>query len=131
MKPKGAWTVRSFLICFACNAVLAGLFYMMADKVLDGLIEWVSPLLGPGAPGLPENVHSALSSLNGFVASLRQNLAAGIAAVAGAAAFFMWLLLLIQGRALIGRAEREAAVCALPPPESGRERPESGQGEGA
>jgi hypothetical protein len=131
MKPKGAWTVRSFLICFACNAVLAVLLFMMADKVLDGLNEWVSPFLGPGAPSLPENVRSALSSLGGFVASLRENLAVAIGTAAGAAAAFTWLLLLIQGRALIGRAEKEAAACAPPAPENNREETESSRGEGA
>jgi hypothetical protein len=129
MKPKGAWTTRSFIICFACNGALAVLYFMMADKVLDGLNEWVSPFLGPGAPGLPENVHTALSNLSAFVRGLRENLTAGIGAVAGAVTLLMWLLLLIQGRVLISRAEREGAAAAVPPPETAGKPQESSQAE--
>ena len=107
MKARGAWTFRSFFICFAANAVLAGLLFLMADRVLDALNEWVAPFLASGAAALPEDARAAFSNLGGFLRMLRTNLAPGIAVVAGAGAFFMWLLLLIQGRVMIGRAERE------------------------
>ena len=107
MKAKGAWTFRSFFICFAANAVLGWLLFVMADRVLDGLTGWVAPLVSPGAPALAEEARSALSNLAAFLQTIRADLAFAIATVLGAAAFFTWLLMLVQGWVMIGRAQKE------------------------
>ena len=110
MKIVRAWAVQSFIVCILFNAVLAGLIFLMADKIMDGLSEWVSPFLKPGAPGLPEDVQSALGRAGIFLAELRYYLAPALAALTGAVTLLLWLSLFWIGGRQITRAESSKAA---------------------
>lgn len=113
MKSKRAWTLQSFIICIVFNGILAGLIFLMANKIVDGLNEWVSPFTKPGAPNLPDEVRSALSSLGGVLTQLRQYLAPALAAMSSAITLLLWLCISIAGRRQIDRASAQAASCQM------------------
>lgn len=114
MKPKKAWAVQSFAICFVLNAVLAGVIFFMADKVTQALVAWVSPFLGPGAPPAPDDAHTAFAGLGTLIGQLRKYLAPALAAVTFGLTLPMWLFLLLVGGRQIDRAEKNSASPAPP-----------------
>ncbi len=118
MKIVRAWAVQSFIVCILFNAILAGLIFLMADKIMDGLSEWVSPFLKPGSPGLPEDVQSALGRAGIFLAELRYYLAPALTALTGAVTLLLWLSLFLIGRRQITRAESSKAAPAEKCPEA-------------
>ena len=71
MKIKTAWAIQSFFLCFLFNLAFAAVIFFMADRVLEALNEWVSPLTGPGAPALPDDLQMALGSFGNFVVQVR------------------------------------------------------------
>jgi hypothetical protein len=116
MKIKRAWAVQSLVICVVFNAVLAGLIFLMADKILDGLNEWVSPFVKPGAPNLPDDICSALSNVGNFLMQLRQYLAPVLAAVTSSITLLLWFCLFRLGRRQIDRAGAESDSGQMAPP---------------
>ncbi len=114
MKIKRAWAIQSLAVCFALNAVLAVLVFMMANRTVAGLEEWISPLLGPGGAGLPENAHSAVSGAGVLLAELHRYLAPALAALAGATTLLLWLFIFLLGRRQIDRAAKEAVKPGFP-----------------
>ncbi len=48
MKIKMAWAIQSFFLCFLFNLAFAAVIFFMADRILEALNEWVSPLIGTG-----------------------------------------------------------------------------------
>jgi hypothetical protein len=113
MKIKRAWAVQSFVICVVFNAVLVGLIFLMADKILEGLNEWTSPFLKPGAPNLPDDVRSALSGFGNFLTQVHQYLVPVLAAMTSAITLLLWFCLLLLGRRQIDRAGAESAACQI------------------
>jgi len=111
MKSKGVLTVQSLIICIVFNGILAGLIFLMANKIVDGLNEWASPFMQPGAPNLPEEVRSALSSLGNFIAQLREYLAPVLAAMTSAITLLLWFFVSLAGRRQIDRTALQAASC--------------------
>src|SRR5208282_5226754 len=71
MKIKIAWAIQSLFLCFLFNLAFAAVIFFMADRILEALHEWVSPLTGPGAPALPDDLHMAVGSLVNFIVQLR------------------------------------------------------------
>ncbi len=116
MKIKRAWTVQSLFICIVFNGVLAGLIFLMANKILDGLSEWVTPFMKPGAPNVPDEVRSALNSLSVFLGELRQYLAPALAAMSGAVTILLWFCIALVGRRQINRAAVQAGSCRVAEP---------------
>ncbi|MFZ2446164.1 MAG: hypothetical protein WAW37_07400 [Syntrophobacteraceae bacterium] len=106
MKISRAWAVQSFIVCFLFNAALAGLIFLMADKIMAGLTEWVSPFVTSGGPSLPDDVRSALGSLGIFLAQLHQYLAPALAALTSAVTLLLWFCVYLFGRRQIRRAAR-------------------------
>ena len=111
MRIKRAWAFQSFIICVVFNAVLAGLIFFMADKVLEGLNEWASPFLKQGAPNLPDDVHSALTGFSNFLAQVRQYFAPVLGAMTSALTLLMWFCVVLTGRRQIDRAGMESTAC--------------------
>jgi hypothetical protein len=111
MKIKRAWTVQSFFICIVFNGVLAGLIFLMATKILEGLNDWVSPFMKTGAPNLPDEVRSSLNSLGSFLAQLRQYLAPALAAMTSAITLLLWFCISLLGRRQINRASVKSDSC--------------------
>lgn len=112
MKIKVAWALQSFFVCFLFNAVLAVVIYLMADKILDGLNEWVTPFTRQNAPALPEEVRSALNAFGVFLAQLRLYLIPSIAALVAAVTLLLWFFVFLFGCRQIGRARAQAAAAA-------------------
>lgn len=109
MRAKRIWTVQSLLTCFFWNAVLAGILYFVADRIIEALQQWIDPFLRNGPAGLPDDIQSALAHLQRFLDEMKEYLAPAIAGMVGTVTFFLWLFILLQGRGLANRAYREAA----------------------
>ncbi|MEN6441301.1 MAG: hypothetical protein ABFD97_22260 [Syntrophobacter sp.] len=104
MNIKRAWAFQSFIVCFLLNSIFAGLIFLMTEKVLEGLGEWVIPLTGEGAMNLPDNARAALSNTGLFIVQLRQYMVPALAALTFAATFLLWLAVFWIGRRHIDRA---------------------------
>ena len=113
MKITRAWTMQSFVICIVFNGILAGLIFFMADRIADGLNEWVSPFMKPGAPNLPDELHSALNGLGDFLAQLRRYLLPVLAGMTSAITLLLWFFISLAGRRQIDRAGAETAACRV------------------
>ncbi|MHC1729964.1 MAG: hypothetical protein AB9866_28855 [Syntrophobacteraceae bacterium] len=110
MKIKGAWALQSLFVCFLFNAALAIVIFLMADKILEGLNEWVSPFIRQGAPALPEDVRSALNAFGIFLAQLRLYLVPALAALISAVTLLLWFVVFLFGCRQIGRAGKQAVA---------------------
>jgi hypothetical protein len=117
MKIKTAWAIQSLFLCFLFNLVFAAVIFFMADKILEALNEWVSPLSGPGAPSLPEDLQMALGSFGNFVVQIRGYLMAVIAALASAFTLLLWFFLFLAGGRQIRKAGLRAALSSVPEPD--------------
>jgi hypothetical protein len=109
MKSKIAWAIQSFFLCFLFNLAFAAIIYLMADKILEALNVWVSPLTGPGAPALPEDFQMALGSFGTFLVQIHGYLMPVLAALTAAITLMLWFFLFLAGRRQIGRATLSAA----------------------
>ena len=109
MKSKIAWAIQSFFLCFLFNLAFAAIIYLMADKILEALNVWVSPLTGPGAPALPEDFQMALGSFGTFLVQIHGYLMPVLAALTAAITLMPWFFLFLAGRRQIGRATLSAA----------------------
>lgn len=108
MKTNRAWALQSFIACFFFNSVLACLIFFIADKIVGGISEWISPFLNPGAANIPDDMRSALGGIAIFLSELRSYLVPALAALAGAATLLLWFCVFLIGRRQIGRAAKEA-----------------------
>jgi len=106
MKFKMAWGIQSFCLCFLFNLAFAAVIFLMADTILESLNVWVSPLMGPDAPALSEDLQMALGSLGTFVVQIRGYLVPVLAALTTAITLLLWFFLFVAG----GRQIRRAAV---------------------
>lgn len=112
MNIKRAWAFQSFITCFLVNSIFAGLVFLMADKIMEGLREWLAPFAGQN---LPENLRTGVDNIGVFLSQLHQYMAPALAALAFAATLLLWLFVFLLGRRLIGRA---AAVAEFHDPET-------------
>lgn len=118
MRTKGIWTAQSLFSCFFWNALLIAVLYLMAKQIFHGLHQWVDPFVQPGAANLPEDARSAFTNLNSFINQMQQYAASIIFGLGAAVTSILWLFVMLQGRALINKTERELSLLAeaLPPP---------------
>ncbi len=105
---SGAWAVQSFLVCILFGSALAVILYLMADKVLEGMNQWVLPFIGPGAPGMPDELRAAMNNFGKFLTQLREYLIPALALLIASAALPLWFSLFLLGR----RQMRIAGVSA-------------------
>ncbi len=117
MKIKTAWAIQSLFLWFLFNLVFAAVIFFMADRILEALNEWVSPLSGPGVPSLPEDLQMALGSFGNFIVQIRGYLMAVIAALASAFTLLLWFFLFLTGGRQIRKAGQRAALSNVPEPE--------------
>ncbi len=117
MKIKMAWAIQSFFLCFLFNLAFAAVIFFMADRILEALTEWVSPLTGPGAPALPDDLQMALGSFGNFMAQVRGYLMAVFAALASAFTLLLWFFLFLTGGRQIRRAGEWAGLSRVSEPE--------------
>jgi len=117
MKIKIAWAIQSLFLCLLFNLAFAAVIFFMADRILEALNEWVSPLTGPGAPALPDDLHMAVGSLVNFIVQLRGNLMTVLAALASAFTLLLWFFLFLAGGRQIKRAGERAVLSRVPEPE--------------
>lgn len=108
MKIKMAWAIQSFFLCFLFNLAFAAVIFFMADRILGALSEWVSPLMGPGAPVLPDDLHMALGGLGTLVVQIRGYLMLVLAALTTAITLLLWFFLSLAGGRQIRRASSSA-----------------------
>ena len=121
MRAKGTWTIQSFLTCFLINAIMLGVFFFVAKQLLHGLHQWVDPFLTTTSPNLPEDLRPAFSNLNEFLNEAERYLIPAVFGAGGVFTLFLWLLVLLQGRSLVNRAQREMAPLSAPGREASRE----------
>ncbi|MGO9372003.1 MAG: hypothetical protein ACLQBD_07855 [Syntrophobacteraceae bacterium] len=119
MKVKMAWAIQSFCLCFLFNLAFAAVIFLMADKILEALNVWVSPLMGPGAPVLSEDLQMALGSFGTFVVQIRGYLVPVLAALTTAVTLLLWFFLFVAGgrqirRAVLGAAQAKIEVSTKP-----------------
>lgn len=121
MKTGTAWAVQSFCICFLFNLALGALIFFMAEKGLEAMNDWVTPLTGSGAPALPEEVHTVLAGFGSFAGEAKTYLLPMVAALTLAITSLLWLFVFLAG----GRQIRKAG--GRPPlqlePEAGGQGP--------
>ncbi len=110
MKFKMAWAIQSFCLCFIFNLAFAAVIFLMADRILEALNIWVSPLTGPDAPALSEDLQMALGSFGTFVVQIRGYLMPVLAALAIAITLLLWFFLFLAGGRQISRAFPSAKV---------------------
>lgn len=125
MKSKMAWAIQSFCLCFLFNLAFAAVIFLMADRILEALNVWVSPLMGPGAPVLPEDLQMAVGSFGTFVLQIRGYLMPVLAALTTAITLLLWFFIFLAGGRQIGRATINAAQAkvevSVVPKEEGEE----------
>ena len=117
MKTKITWAIQSFLLCFLFNLAFTAIIYFMADRILEALNEWVSPLTGPGGPVLTDDARMALGSFGNFAVQARGYLLPVLAALSSAFMLLLWFFLYLVG----GRQIRKAAERAGPSVKTGPE----------
>jgi len=108
MKFKTAWAIQSFLLCFLFNLAFAAVIFFMADRILEALNEWVSPLMGPGPLALSEDLQMALGSFGTFVVQVRGYVMPVLAALTTAITLMLWFFLFLAGGRQISRASLSA-----------------------
>ncbi|NTW36992.1 MAG: DUF2760 domain-containing protein [Syntrophobacteraceae bacterium] len=101
------------MTCFIINALLVGVFYVMARQVLEGLNQWVAPFLQDTGQSLPADVRSSFSSLGQFLSDSRRYLEPVVFGLGGVGTLLLWLTVHLQGRGLARRLD-EAAPAPLP-----------------
>jgi hypothetical protein len=104
MKFKRAWAIQSFFLCFFFNLAFAAVIFLMTDRTLEALNEWVSPLMGPGAPAMPEDLQTAFGSFGTFVAQIRGYAMPVLAALTTAITLLLWFFVFLAGGRQISRA---------------------------
>lgn len=109
MKLRQVWTLQSFLSCLLWNGILIGVLYFLGLRVLQGLDAWVTPLMQPEVQGLSEELRGSLGSLKQFVEDSKTYLLPAVVGTGATVTLILWFFLLLQGRALIRRAETAAA----------------------
>ncbi len=129
MKIKTAWAIQSFFLCFLFNLAFAASMFFMADRILAALNEWVSPLTGPGAVALPDDLHMALGGLGIFIVQARGYLTAVLAALASALTLLLWFFVFLAGGRQIRRAGEAAWLSRVREPEVS-EKTEGSKAEG-
>lgn len=125
MRVKSAWTIQSLFTCFFFNAVMVAAFLYLAQQVLVGIQQWIDPFLQPGATPLPEDAQAAFTAMAKMVRECQRQLLPVGAGVGAGITFFLWLVVMAQGRSVAGRAGREAisAVMEEKPAPSGAIQP--------
>jgi len=113
MKFKMAWGIQSFCLCFLFNLAFAAVIFLMADKILESLNVWVSPLMGPDAPALSEDLQMALGSFGTFVVQIREYLVPVLAALTTAITLLLWFFVFVAGGRQIRRAVLSAAQAKI------------------
>jgi hypothetical protein len=129
MKIRTAWAIQSFFLCFLFNLAFTAVIFFMANRILEASNEWVSPLTGPGAPALPDNVHMALGNFATLLVQARGYLTAVFAALASAFTLLMWFFLFLAGGRQIRRAGEPGLSCDAEP-EARQSKTEGSEGEG-
>ncbi|SPF34939.1 exported hypothetical protein [Syntrophobacter sp. SbD1] len=110
MKIKTAWAIQSFFLCLLFNLAFSAVIFFMADRIMEALNEWVSPLSGPGGPALPEDLKMALASFDTFVVQVRGYMITVLVPLASAFTLLMWFFLFLAGRRQIRRAGEQAEL---------------------
>jgi len=117
MKIKIAWAIQSLFLCLLFNLAFAAVIFFMADRIVEALNVWVSPLTGPGASALPGNLHMALGGLWNFIVQVRGYLLTVLAALASAFTLLLWFFLFLAGGRQIRRAGARDGLSRVPEPE--------------
>lgn len=115
MKTKGAWALLSFLTCFAFNAVLAFVIYYMANRILEGLNELISPFVGAAGAGLSDDMRSALNNVRVFLGQLHQYMVPVLSALTVAVTLPLWFCIYLLGRGQRGQTSEIADRVPCPP----------------
>jgi hypothetical protein len=98
------------LLCIFFNAIFAGLIFLMADKILEGLNQWVTPFIQSGVPNLPDDMRSALNEFGNSLAQLRVYLLPALAALSAAVTLLLWFFLFLLGARQIRKAGERVPV---------------------
>lgn len=128
MRLRQVWTLQSFLSCILWNGILIGVLYFLGFRVLQGLDAWVTPFIQPEMQGLSDEFRGSLASLKQFVEDSKTYLLPAVVGTGATVTLILWLFLLLQGRALIRRAETAAAPVPPPAAKAGKVRRDSGTG---
>ncbi len=120
MKIKTAWAVQSFLLCFLFNLALGALIFYMAGRCLEALNQWVSPLMGNGAPAPPDELRMALAGFVAFTAQARSWLMPLLAVLTLAVTFLLWFFVFLVGARQIRRAGEPSGLSPEPEVEGPR-----------
>lgn len=126
MKARQVWTLQSLLSCVLWNGILIAVLYLVGYRVLQGLDAWVTPFVQPEVQNIPEDLRGSLSNLKQFVDESRAYLLPVVAGTGVSATLILWLFILLQGKAMIRRAESETSP--KPTPEARKERRDRGEG---
>jgi hypothetical protein len=94
------------------NFLLLGLLFIMARKVLFALGQWVSPFLAPGSSTLSAETQSAFTGLSQLLGETEHYLAPAVIGLGLIFTLLLWLMLNVQGRRLLARADMEASPAA-------------------
>jgi hypothetical protein len=134
MKIKTVWAIQSLFLCFLFNLAFAAVIFFMADRTMEALNEWVSPLTGSDVPALPDDLHMALGSFGNFIAQVRGYLTAVLAALASAFTLLLWFFLFLAGGRQIRKAGEWAGLSRVVNPKQVNpieiEKPEGSKKEG-
>jgi NhaP-type Na+/H+ or K+/H+ antiporter len=114
MKIKTAWALQSFLLCFLFNLALGALIFYMAGRCLEALNQWVSPLIGAGAPTLPGELHAALGGFAAFTDQAHNYLLPLLVVLTVAITLLLWFFVFLAGGRQIRRAGELSGMSSGP-----------------
>ncbi len=120
MRAKKIWTLQSFLSCIVWNGILVGFFFLLAQQILLAFREWVDPLLTSGAVTLPEDARVGLMNLKQLSDQAQQYLIPVVFGAGGIITLVLWLFILLEGRGLVKRTQREMIPTMAPAAESAK-----------
>ncbi len=108
MKIKVAWAFQSFFLCFFFNMAFAAVIFFMADGIIKGLNDWISPLTG--ATALPEELRATLNNFGTFTHEMRGYLIPALAALTSSITLLLWFFIYLAGGRQIRRAGERAGI---------------------
>ncbi len=112
MRAKKSFTVWSFLLVLIFNGILIGGLYYMAGEVLDGLRQWIAPLIGAEATEISDDARIALGNMNSLIIQAQIYLAPVVLGGGSVLSLLLWLLTGSVGRRGMGKAAQEALASA-------------------
>ncbi len=109
MKFKLAWAFQSLFLVILFNFAFGAIIFLMSERILDGLSQWVTPFVGPNSPtGLPDGIQTAFSNFSAFLVEMRQYMLPSLAALTTAITLLLWFFVFLAGGRQIRRAGEHA-----------------------